>query len=80
LTGHQTNRAAKIGKLLFAAMLWLMIGLLVSVGALLIAAAGAARHIWLQRAKLSGKPRPGAGEAPGPEIDPVEEVDQEIEP
>jgi len=28
---------------------WLMIGLLVSLGALLIAAAGAARHILLQR-------------------------------
>ena len=34
----------------FGSMLrWLMIGLLVSLGALLIAAAGAARHILLQR-------------------------------
>jgi len=32
-------------------MLWLMIGLLVSLGALLIAVAGAARHIWIQHAK-----------------------------
>jgi hypothetical protein len=30
-------------------MRWLMFGLLVSLGALLIAAAGVARHIWLQR-------------------------------
>ena len=30
-------------------MRWLMIGLLLSLGALLIAAAGVARHIWLQR-------------------------------
>ncbi len=33
----------------FAPMRWLMIGLLVSLGALLFAAAGVARHIWLQR-------------------------------
>ena len=33
----------------FAPMRWLMIGLLMSLGALLIAAAGVARHIWLQR-------------------------------
>jgi hypothetical protein len=32
-------------------MRWLMIGLLVSLGALLIAAAGVARHIWQQRRK-----------------------------
>ena len=32
-------------------MRWLMIGLLVSLGALLFAAAGLARHIWLQRRK-----------------------------
>jgi hypothetical protein len=30
-------------------MRWLMIGLLVSLGALLFAAAGVARHVWLQR-------------------------------
>jgi len=37
-------------------MRWLMIGLLVSLGALLFAAAGAARHIWLHRTKLDRKP------------------------
>jgi hypothetical protein len=35
----------------FAPMRWLMIGLLVSLGALLFAAGGVARHIWLQRRK-----------------------------
>jgi len=50
-------------------MRWLMIGLLVSLGALLIAAAGVARHIWLQRAMLRRKP-PAA-------VDPAEEAELE---
>lgn len=33
-------------------MRWLMIALLVSLGTLLFAAAGVARHIWQQRALL----------------------------
>lgn len=33
-------------------MRWLLIVLLVSLGALLLAAAGVARYIWLQHAKL----------------------------
>lgn len=33
-------------------MLWLMICLLASLAALLFAAAGLARHIWLQRRRL----------------------------
>jgi len=37
-------------------MRWLMIGLLVSTGALLLAAAGVARHIWLHRASLQQTP------------------------
>lgn len=41
-------------------MRWLMIALLVSLGALLLAAAGVARHIWLRRAKLRGKPSTGS--------------------
>ena len=53
------------------AMRWLMIALLVSLGAMLIAAAGAARHIWLQRAKLRHHPS-AAGE-------PVGETDPELE-
>jgi uncharacterized membrane protein len=43
-------------------MRWLMIGLLVSLVALLVAAAGGARHIWIQRSKLNRKPAAGAGE------------------
>jgi hypothetical protein len=37
-------------------MRWLMIGLLVSLGALLFVAAAVARHIWLHRAKLHQAP------------------------
>ena len=51
-------------------MLWLMIGLFVSLGALLLAAAGVARHVWLQRKK----PRPEAvattDRAPGTDLGP----------
>jgi hypothetical protein len=36
-------------------MRWLMIGLLVSLAALLLAAAGLARHIWLQRTQVQPK-------------------------
>jgi hypothetical protein len=51
-------------------MRWLMIGLLVSLGAMLIAAVGTARHIWLQRAKLRGKPSAA--------FEPAEESDLEL--
>ncbi|MGA2674565.1 MAG: hypothetical protein ABSE99_15200 [Terracidiphilus sp.] len=47
-------------------MRWLLIGLLVSLGALLFAAAALARHIWLQRAKLGFKPSAGPGRAVDP--------------
>jgi len=63
-------------------MRWLMIVLLVSLGALLLAAAGVARHILLQRARLSSSP--GAGPiprpVPSPALDPVEEAGDELEP
>ena len=36
----------------FDFMRWLMIAFLVSLGALLLAAAGVARHIWMQRTLL----------------------------
>jgi hypothetical protein len=52
-------------------MRWLMIGLLASLGALLLAAAGLARHIWLHRAKLSHG---------HPSLDPARETDLEREP
>jgi hypothetical protein len=51
-------------------MRWLMIALLASLAALLLAAAGVARHIWLQRDRLE---QHGANAA-----DPVHET--EIEP
>jgi hypothetical protein len=52
-------------------MRWLMIGFLVSLGALLIAAAGMARHIWMQRAKLR--------RVPSAALEPGEESDLELE-
>jgi len=52
-------------------MLWLMIGLLVSLGALLFVAGALTRHIWLQRKKLRNEP------AASPE---AHEIDLEIEP
>jgi len=44
-------------------MRWLIIGLVVSLGALLFAAAGVARHVWLHRAKLREEAHAGAREA-----------------
>jgi uncharacterized membrane protein len=53
-------------------MRWLLIVLLVSLGALLIAAAGVARHIWLQRSKTKDE---------GPlAFEPAGESDQEVKP
>jgi len=37
-------------------MRWLMIGLLASLGVLLLVAVAAARHIWLHRANLQRTP------------------------
>jgi hypothetical protein len=56
----------------FAPMRWLLIGLLLSLGALLFAAAGVARHIWLQR-KQHGRETLAAREA-------SQETDVEGEP
>jgi hypothetical protein len=55
-------------------MRWLMIALLVSLAALLLAAAGLARHIWLQRSHLgenaaAGKLTAKDAQAAGDEID-----------
>jgi len=67
-------------------MRWLMIGFLVSLAALLVAAAGVARHIWLQRARLHSNP--GAGPArnkaanaafDAATFNPADEIDHEIE-
>ena len=57
-------------------MRWLMIALLVSLGALLLAAAGVARHIWLQRSQLSSEPVVSASRPNDPNLDPADEADQ----
>jgi hypothetical protein len=63
-------------------MRWLMIALLVSVGALLLAVAGAARHILRQRARLKGDSSADSGAGvpagrPKP-FGAVEETDHEL--
>jgi hypothetical protein len=45
-------------------MRWLMIAFLVSLAALLVAAAGVARHIWLHRARLQSNPDAGTDSVP----------------
>lgn len=58
-------------------MRWLLIALLVSLAALLIAAVGGARHIWLQR---HGRLRPLADrQAPDSSSAPVGESDVDTE-
>jgi len=52
-----------------------MIGLLVSLSALLLAAAGVARHVWLQRLRHSSKPALNATQPHDPSLDPVDETD-----
>ena len=61
-------------------MRWLMIGLLVSLGGLLLVAAGVARHIWLRRSQLRTKPTAGTGVAAGRAIYPPEDIDLDLEP
>jgi hypothetical protein len=61
-------------------MIWLVIAFLVSLGALLFAAAGLAHHIWLQHRKLRRMPSTGTDTAPDPALDPAEETDVEREP
>jgi hypothetical protein len=53
-------------------MRWLLIGFLVSLGALLLAAAGAARHVWVHRAKH--------GKELSAKREPTEEPDLELKP
>ncbi len=60
-------------------MRWLLIALLVSLAALLIAAAGMTLHIWVQRARLRSKPMAGTGkELDSPPGD-TEETDVETD-
>jgi hypothetical protein len=63
-------------------MRWLMIALLVSVGALLLAAAGVARHIWIHRDRLQSNPQAGSGSATHPAgeaaLESFEKIDREL--
>ncbi len=63
-------------------MRWLMIGLLISLAAMLSAAAGVARHIWIQRDKLRRVAAPGDRKpsTPGQIIDPAEDTEHDLEP
>jgi hypothetical protein len=65
-TGQAVSGHCVLDNLSFFAMRWLMIGLLVSVGALLLAVAGVARHIWLQRSQPSSEPVVSASQSPEP--------------
>ncbi|MGD0938912.1 MAG: hypothetical protein ABR905_04300 [Terracidiphilus sp.] len=56
-------------------MRWLLIALLVSLAALLIAAAGMTLHIWVQRARLRSKPSTGDGQATDSAAARAEETD-----
>jgi uncharacterized iron-regulated membrane protein len=60
-------------------MRWLLIALLVSLAALLIAAAGMTLHIWVQRARFRSKPSAGAGRQHDPSRSTAEETDVETE-
>jgi hypothetical protein len=64
-------------------MRWLLICLFVSVAALLLAAAGMARHIWLRRSGAPSGRTPGLGllpsSAPAEAIDVAPETDMEHE-
>jgi hypothetical protein len=56
-------------------MRWLLLVLLVSLAALLIAAAGVAHHVWAQRRRSRLRTSEGTGAAP----DSAEETDTETE-
>lgn len=61
-------------------MRWLMIALLASLAALLLAVAGVARHIWLQRSQLRSDPGAGTKAVKGLKASSdAEEIDPEIE-
>jgi hypothetical protein len=64
-------------------MRWLLICLFISVAALLLAAAGMARHIWLRRSGAANARTPGLGlfpnAAPTEALDTAAETDLEHE-
>jgi len=60
-------------------MVWLVMVLLVSLLALLIAALGVARFIWVQRSRARAKAKQGKGLAPGAvEQDEQNEAETEV--
>ena len=63
-------------------MRWLMIGFLVSLAALLVAAAGLARHIWLHRVRLQSNSDSTVASLPTGEseadFDPVDKIDRDL--
>ena len=75
--GHSIGWATQFGEPLLFAMRWLMIGLLVSLLALLLAAAGVARHVLMQRANLRRKQAASIEQTHDPALDPADETDQE---
>ena len=60
-------------------MRWLLIALLVSLAALLIAAAAMTLHIWVQRARFRSKPSAGNGRVLDSTAIRTEETDVETE-
>lgn len=58
-------------------MRWLLICLVISLGALLLAAAGVARHIWLRHRELNAKTNGMSGTLPGKTAKIIEEIDVE---
>jgi hypothetical protein len=58
-------------------MRWLLIVMIVSVGALVLASGGMAWHIWRQHAKLG---RTGAGRHPGPRTHEESDIETEEAP
>lgn len=60
-------------------MRWLLICLFISVAALLLAAAGMARYIWLRRSGATNARTPGLGLSPAEALDAAAETDVEHE-
>jgi hypothetical protein len=57
-------------------MRWMMLALLVSLTALLLAAAGVAHHIWRRRSQKGNEPH----HTPGTAQEPAEEIEMKSEP
>jgi len=60
-------------------MRWLVIGLLVSVGALLLVAGGVARHVWRQRRLLAEESAEEAQRAQNLELDLALDLHETVE-